>query len=205
MSEGLSSLLAKLESFSSLLHVEVSLHAYLSELLSILLGLAVRSVVLVILGELANICLPSKVLAVDESDGLVRLSVGLMLLVSIETCGGSSVGLACCLLLIGLGVLGLIIGWLLGLSHSLLLLLLYWLRGDLVLGCDNCDLYGIGLSLDRNRLLHLVMCLLLGKEANNLVLAHAILLLVHGWDGLHETDHGLVALRVELAVVASLD
>ena len=49
------------------------------------------------------------------------------------------------------------------------------------------------------------MSFLLGVEALYVVVAHAELQLADGRDGLHEADHGLVALGVELAVVPSFD
>ena len=49
------------------------------------------------------------------------------------------------------------------------------------------------------------MGLLLGIKAVDLVLVHAILFLADCWNGLHEANHGFVALGVEFAVVTSFN
>ena len=48
------------------------------------------------------------------------------------------------------------------------------LSNNLVLGCDNCNLHGIALSLDRDSFLHIIVSLLHSVEANNLVRRHAV-------------------------------
>ena len=50
------------------------------------------------------------------------------------------------------------------------------------------------------------MSLLLAIEADNLVVSHCVgFILPDGGDGLHETNHGLMALRIKLAVVTCLN
>jgi len=65
-SEVLTSFLTKLKSLSSLFKVKVQLIVELCEILSLLLGKAVCTVVNMFLGKLANIGFPAKILTVDE-------------------------------------------------------------------------------------------------------------------------------------------
>jgi len=46
---------------------------------------------------------------------------------------------------------------------------------------------------------------LLGKEAVNFVVAHAIFFFADRWDGLYKANHSLIALGIELAIVAGLN
>lgn len=208
LSESLTSFLAKFKSFSAFIRFELKLIIELCQVLGFLLGLAMRSVVLMALGELADISFPAKILTIDERDGLVCLFVCLVLFVSIEPRRRRSIRR------FSFGNI-LLTGFLLGLVGSYLLLvllpvlsldfcLLDGLCGDLVLGGDDGDLYSIGLSLDRDGLLHVVVGLLLGVEAHDFMLGHTVSLFARGWNCLHETDHCLVALRVKLTVISGL-
>lgn len=83
--KSLSSFLSKLEAFSAFIEVGFKLIVDLSKLLSFFLGLAVRAIVSMAFREFANICFPAQVLTVDECDGLIRLIVGLVLLMGVES------------------------------------------------------------------------------------------------------------------------
>jgi len=153
------------------------------------------------LGKLANIGFPAKILTVDEWDGLISLLIGLMVLVCVESrFWGSVASLGLFLLYFLLFYMGLV-DLLFGSALSLHLSLLDWLCSNFILCSDNCNLDGVRLSLDWDSLLHLVMGLLLGIKAVDLVLVHAILFFADSWNSLNETDHGFIALGVEFAIV----
>ena len=84
--EGLASFLSELETFSSFFRFKLELVIKLGKVLGIFLCQTVRAIVLMTFGQLANIGLPAKVLAINESDGLVGLFTGLMLFVCVEPC-----------------------------------------------------------------------------------------------------------------------
>ena len=142
-----------------------------------------RTVLWVALGQLTGVSLPAEIVIVNKGNGLVVIFVGLMTDMSIK-----SVVIA-------------------GSHRSLQLkiILLNWLSFNLVLGGDDGDFDGVRLGLDRNCLLHVVVGLLHSKEAANLMISHRVLLFACGWNGLHETDHGLVTLGVELAVISGFE
>ena len=157
------------------------------------------------LGKLANICLPAKILTIDERNSFISLLVRLMVFVCVEPRLGSSIA-SLCWLLLNLLFFGMsLIGNLLLSILCLHLCLLNWLGCDFVLSSDDCNFDCVRLCLDRDRLLHLVVSLLLSVEAVYLVLVHAVPFFADGGNGLHKADHSFVALRVEFAVVARLN
>jgi len=204
-SKCITTFLSKLEAFSSLLKIKVKLIIELCEVLSLLLGKAVCSVVSVSLGELANISFPAQILTINERDSLISLFVGLMFLVSVEPrCGSPIASLSnfhLYFLLFNMCLVGLLSLCALGLYFFLL----NRFRSDFVLSSDNGNFDCVRLRLDRDRLLHLVVGLLLSVETVDLMLVHAIPFFAYGWNGLHETDHSFVALGVEFAVVTRLN
>ena len=106
--------------------------------------------------QLAGVCFPAQVLVVDERYRFVSLIARLVLCVSVDSVRGRALGLVGLGLLCGGGVKLDVVG-LSGLGHNL------------VLRCDDSHLNGIRLSLDTDRLLHIVVSLLLGIEARDRV------------------------------------
>ena len=75
---------------------------------------------------------------------------------------------------------------------------------DLVLLRNYGDFDRIGVGFDADGLLHIVVRLLDSVEALDLVVGEAVDLVRQRWHCLYEANHALVALRVELAIVARL-
>lgn len=140
------------------------------------------SIVCMIFLEFANICLPTKILTINECNCLVGLIRCCMLLMCIESSVGSS----------NLGI-NLNIG------------LFNWLSDNLILRSDYRHLDSIGFGLNRDCFFHIIMSFLLTVEAGNFVISHSISLFCSCWHGLHETYHCLVALRVELSVISGFN
>jgi hypothetical protein len=161
----------------------------------------VRAILSMALRELTNVCLPAKILTVDERNGFVSLLIGLMLFMSVKSCFRCSVGDSSGFFGINLGLVGLLFSG----SFSLDLSLLDWLGGDLVLRGNDSDLDCVGLCLDRYGLFHFIVGLLLSIEANHFVLRHAVLFFARRGNRLNKSNHGLVALGVKLAIVARFD
>ena len=143
--------------------------------------------------QLASVCLPTEVLVIDERNCLVSLVVSLMLHMSIDAIGRRA------LRLLGLDFFRSLCG-----GVKLNVSFVCWLGHNFVLRCDDCNLDGVRLCLHTHCLLHVVMGLLLGVKARNRVCRERVVALRDRGDLLNESDHGLVAARVKLAIVSCL-
>lgn len=162
-----------------------------------------RSIILMTFGKLANICFPTKVLTIDESDSFVSFFTCLMFFVRIESSCRSPICFGYNLFLFTLSfVHGLfLVLVLLCLNFSLF----NWLSCNFVLRGDNSNFDSIWLSFNWNSFLHIIMRFLLSKEANNFVLCHAIHFFALMRDSLYKTNHCFVTLWIEFTVITSLN
>ena len=153
------------------------------------------------LREFANICFPTQVLTINECDSLVSLIISLMIFMCIKPscwCSIHFLGLA---LVFGLSFVDrMLVTWI-----GLYVLFFNWLCSYLILRSDHSNLYSIWLCLDWHGLFHFVVCFLLSIETNDFVLRHTVLFFTNSGDCLNETDHSLITLRIEFAVVTSFD
>jgi len=142
-----------------------------------------RAIVGMVLLELADICFPAEIGLVNERDGSISFVTWLVLMMSIKPLVGSGSNL----------------------SVGLKINLLDWRGNDLVLRGDDGDLDSVRLGLHGDCFLHIVVGFLLTEEAYDFMVGHTVSLFADCWNCLNESDHGLVALRVEFSVISGLD
>ena len=142
-----------------------------------------RSIVSMVLLELADICFPAEIGLVNERDGGIIFVTSFVLMMSVKSLVGSGSNLSA----------GLKIDLLDGRSNNLVL------RGD------DGDLDSVRLGLHGDCFLHIVVGFLLTEEAYDFMVGHTVSLFANCWDGLDESDHSLVALRIEFSVISGLD
>jgi len=144
----------------------------LDQTLCSLLSLAMRTIVGMVLLELADICFPAEVGLVNERDGSISFVTSFVLMMSVESLVGSGANL----------------------SIGLKIYLLDGRGNNLVLRGDDGDLDSVRLGLHGDCFLHIVVGFLLTEEAYDFMVGHAVSLFADRWDGLDEPDHGLVTL-----------
>jgi hypothetical protein len=112
--------------------------------------------------QLTGVCLPTKVLAVDEGDSLISLGASLVLSMGVNAVRWGALGLMGLYLFssVGLELNVVRFGW-------RRRLVLSWLGHNLVLRCDHCYFHCVGLGFDTDRLLHVIVSLLFSIEARN--------------------------------------
>jgi len=142
-----------------------------------------RAIVGMVLLELADICFPAEIGLVNERDGSISFVTWLVLMMSIKPLVGSGSNL----------------------SVGLKINLLDRRGNDLVLRGDDGDLDSVRLGLHGDCFLHIVVGFLLTEEAYDFMVGHTVSLFADCWNCLNESDHGLVALRVEFSVISGLD
>jgi hypothetical protein len=140
----------------------------------------------VVLLHLACVSFPSEIIVIDEANRFIILIISHMLDVSIKS-----------LILVSISYLRL--------STDLDVFGLNWLGNNLILGSNDSYFDCIGLSFDRDSLLHIIMGFLDAIKALDHMICHTILLFDDGGDCLDKTDHGLVTLGVEFTVVTGFE
>jgi hypothetical protein len=142
-----------------------------------------RSIVSMVLLELADICFPAEIGLINERDGGIVFVTSFVLMMSVKSLVGSGTNLSA----------GLKIDLLDGRSNNLVL------RGD------DGDLDSVRLGLHGDCFLHIVVGFLLTEEAYDFMVGHTVSLFANRWDGLDESDHSIVALRIEFSEISGLD
>lgn len=166
--ESLSSVRTEILLFLVLLDIRTDLDQTLCSFLS----LTMRSIVGMMLLELADICFPAEIVLINKGDGCISFVTSFVLMMSVESLVVSGSNL----------------------SISLKIGLLDRRSNNLVLRGDNGDLDSVRLGLHGDCFLHIVVGFLLTEEAYDFMVSHTVSLFADCWDGLDESDHSLVAL-----------